>query len=181
MHNTPASIRLASLRDASSIARVHVESWRQAYRSILPDEILCQQKVLVRTAQWRTLIRETAPDAFVYVAERESKEVVGFAMAGPERTASLGFDGELWAIYVLGAAQRKGIGRSLMRAVGWRLLEQGARNMIVWVLETNPSRGFYEALGGRPACLRDYEVGGLKLREASYAWHDLASSVPGWK
>jgi hypothetical protein len=67
-----------------------------------------------------------------------------------------------------------GIGRQLTLALVNGMLQQGLHSMLVWVLVDNPSRGFYEALGGQPLGEADVEIGGAGLREVAYGWADLA-------
>jgi len=45
-------VRRAEPRDAPAVARVHVASWRQAYRGLLPQEYLDSLSVEARTTTW---------------------------------------------------------------------------------------------------------------------------------
>ena len=45
--------------------------------------------------------------------------------------------------------------------------------MLVWVLADNPSRHFYEALGGQYVSAKQIEIGGAMLDEVSYGWRDI--------
>jgi hypothetical protein len=49
--------------------------------------------------------------------------------------------------------------------------------MYVWVLKDNPSRGFYERMGGRPLTTAEIEIGGKTLTEVSYGWEDLSAAA----
>ncbi len=91
-------IREARLEDASAIARVHIDAWRETYQDVIPDSYLAQLSHVKRTKQWgQTLI-----DQRVYVA-LSGEEVVGFAQGGLSRSDAR--EGELYAIYVLQASQ----------------------------------------------------------------------------
>ena len=57
------------------------------------------------------------------------------------------YDGELYAIYLLGEHQGRGIGRRFVELVVAWLREQGHESMRVWVLEGNPAQRFYERHG----------------------------------
>jgi GNAT superfamily N-acetyltransferase len=98
--------------------------------------------------------------------------VVGFASGGPERTGDPLFRGDLLAIYLLQAYQGKGLGRLLIRAVVERLLGQDIGSLLVWVLAQNPSRRFYERLGGERVKERSIVLGGADLVEVAYGWRD---------
>ena len=79
----------------------------------------------------------------------------------------------MYAIYVLAQLQRRGIGARLTAAVVRRLVEQDIDSMLLWVLADNPSRGFYETLGGRRIREKATEVGGIEVIEVAYGWPDL--------
>ena len=49
--------------------------------------------------------------------------------------------------------------------------------MIVWVLQCNPARFFYEALGGKLVAHRHGSMGGAAIEEIGFAWEDARSLV----
>ncbi len=107
-------------------------------------------------------------------AEADGAEVVGFASGGRERAGETGFEGELYAIYVLDSAQRRGFGRELVRASVAGLRELGLGDMIIWVLRDNqPARAFYERLGGVYVRSQPITIGLATLEEVSYGWRRL--------
>jgi len=113
---------------------------------VLPDDFLASLSETNYTERWKRVISEGTSK--VVVAE-DGADVVGFASGGRERAGEPGYEGELYAIYVLDTAQRRGFGRELVRASVDRLRELGLRDMIIWVLRDNrPARDFYERLGG---------------------------------
>ena len=163
------SIRPAKAEDAGAIAHVHVESWKTTYSGIVPDAYLAGLDEMLRTKLWQEWL---AGDSLVLVAERHGK-VVGFANAGANREALEGCDAELYAIYLLQDAQRRGVGTRLLRAVAEALAERGYRGMAVWVLERTPARDFYERMGSHLATSKVIEIGGAKLMEVAYVWPEL--------
>jgi GNAT superfamily N-acetyltransferase len=167
-------IRPAQLADAFAIAGVHVASWREAYAGILPDDFLAGLTPEGREPMWQAILGEYRERHMVYVAERdEGGDIVGFASGGAERDGIPGYSAELFAIYVLQSAQGKGTGRQLAAAVARDLLAAGHESLLVWVLADNPSRGFYEALGGQYVTEKNIEIGGVTLVEVSYGWPDI--------
>jgi len=164
-------IRSANISDAPAIARVHVSSWRSTYQGLLPDDFLESLSEANYTERWKRVITEGTSK--VVVAE-DGAEVVGFASGGRERAGEQGFEGELYAIYVLDAAQRRGFGRELVRAMVEGLRELGLRNMIIWVLRDNgPAREFYQRLGGLYVRGQPITIGSATLEEVSYGWRRL--------
>jgi ribosomal protein S18 acetylase RimI-like enzyme len=164
-------VRQAAREDAAAIARVHVDTWRTAYRGLLPDDYLAALDEAGYAERWkRTLTDGTGR---VYVAE-DGRHTVGFASGGPERAGEDGFTGELYAIYVLQEAQGRGHGRRLVQAVAQGLREMGLPNMIVWVLRDNHNaRHFYERLGGVYVRSQPITIGSALLQEVSYGWKSL--------
>jgi ribosomal protein S18 acetylase RimI-like enzyme len=164
-------VRPAHVDDAAAIARVHVDSWRTTYRDLLPAEFLASLTESGYADRWQRVIGDGS--SRVYVVEEEG-EVVGFASGGRERAGETGFAGELYAIYVLEADQRRGHGRELVRAAVEGLREMGLRDMIIWVLRDNaPARRFYERLGGIYVRTQPITIGPATLEEVSYGWRNL--------
>jgi ribosomal protein S18 acetylase RimI-like enzyme len=164
-------IRPATLEDATAIARVHVASWQSTYRGMLPDEFLASLSETGYAERWKRVIGDGSSK--VYVAE-DGGEVVGFASGGRERAGETGYTGELYAIYVIDAAQRRGFGRELVRATVAGLRELGLDDMIIWVLRDNqPARSFYERLGGVYIRGQPITIGSVTLEEVSYGWRRL--------
>ena len=164
-------IRPAKLEDAPAIARVHVASWQSTYQGMLPEEFLESLSETGYAGRWKRVIGEGS--SRVYVAEHEG-EVVGFASGGRERAGETGYTGELYAIYVIDAAQRRGFGRELVRSTVAGLRELGLDDMIIWVLRDNqPARSFYERLGGAYVRAQPITIGSVTLEEVSYGWRRL--------
>jgi ribosomal protein S18 acetylase RimI-like enzyme len=166
--------RRARLSDAEAIGAVQVASWRTTYRGIVPADYLEGMTVEDHARRWGRLLARPGNLELTFVVEEEDR-VVGFAMGGSEREGDRRFPGELYAIYLLQGAQRRGYGRALAEAVAGALLERGMRSMLVWVLRDNWSaRRFYERLGG--VYIREHELdfgAGFTLQEVSYGWADL--------
>jgi ribosomal protein S18 acetylase RimI-like enzyme len=164
-------VRPAILDDAPAIARVHVASWRSTYRTILPGDFLESLTDAGYAERWKRFIGEGS--SRVYVVEHAG-EVVAFASGGRERAGETGYSGELYAIYVLDAFQRRGHGRELVKAVVVGLREMGLEDMIIWVLRDNePARNFYERLGGVYVRAQPITIGSVTLEEVSYGWRRL--------
>lgn len=171
-HPASSVVRLATPQDADAIARVHVASWRHTYADLMPASFLAGLSVTDDARRWRRTMTDVSRHLFVYVAERESEGIVGFAVGGPNHLHDDLYAGELQAIYLDPACERQGIGTLLVRAVAKRLADLGMPSMIVWVLAANPARRFYEALGGGSAGRRQLQLGGVWLDAVAYGWVD---------
>jgi GNAT superfamily N-acetyltransferase len=164
------TIREGNLQDAAAIAHVHVQSWKSTYPGIVPATYLDALQEAEQTEKWRQWFL-TAPMS-VFVAEDENG-IFGFANGGAVRGPVGEYDAELYAIYLLQAAQRQGAGRSLTQAIAAALHRKGFKRMLVWVLEQNPSAGFYRRLGAVPVARHVIELGGIELPELALGWPTL--------
>jgi hypothetical protein len=60
-----------------------------------------------------------------------------------------------------------------MQASGAYLAENGCRSAYLWVLRDNPSRWFYERLGGRPVAESMVRVGGRRVLQIAFVWDPI--------
>jgi GNAT superfamily N-acetyltransferase len=164
-------IRAATQQDASAIARVHVQSWLTTYAGIVPDEYLADFNEDDRVPVWQEWLTR---DLQVHVAELDG-EVVGFICGGQIREPLQGCDAELFAIYLIDQAQRRGVGTALLRKLAKSLRAKGFKGMTVWVLERNPAKHFYERAGAAFVTTKEIEIGGALLQEVAFAWPDLTT------
>jgi ribosomal protein S18 acetylase RimI-like enzyme len=164
------TIRPASARDAAGIARLDVETWRAAYAGVLSTRYLVGLSQWRREAGWRSVILHEPRD--VRVAADAGGAILGFGSCGPSR-GERGFVGEIFTLYVGPDWQNRGIGRRLLMALFRRLVATGRNSAILWVLRDNPSRFFYERLGGRQAARKSLDVGGAWVEALAYGWPDL--------
>ncbi|NJO42750.1 MAG: GNAT family N-acetyltransferase [Cyanobacteria bacterium CRU_2_1] len=166
-------IREACVDDASAIARVHVDSWRTTYRGIVPDDYLASLSFERRERNWQQLLSQpTERREFIYVAELEPGQVIGFATGGKERSNHPIYKGELYTIYLLQNYQRLRIGHQLTLAIKNQFAEANIYSMLVWVLADNSACHFYEALGGQKIGEQPITIGGATLKEIAYGWMD---------
>jgi len=166
-------IREAIPDDIPGIARVHVDTWRTAYGSIISAEYLVGLTYERSEVRWREHAFKENSGCLVYVAE-DAGRIVASASGGPQRDGMPGYDGELYGLYALKAYQRRGIGRELMQTIARRLAADGFKAMILWVLKDNlKARAFYEAMGGVLTGEKGTTIGGADLIEVAYGWADL--------
>ena len=129
---TMTLIREAAPRDAASIARVHVESWRNSYAGIIPDKVLLRLTVAEHEARWWRHALYRSRNHFVYVVDHPDDGVVGFGSGGGIRDRGLPFKGEVYTLYLLDDYHGKGIGKRLFQALAQRLVVEFGPTLIVW-------------------------------------------------
>ena len=174
------AVRRARPADAAQIAQVHVAAWRSAYPGILPEAFLARLSIPRQAAHYHGAIRAGVG---VYVATASGPDlgpaggaarIVGFVTGGPARARRRrrrhGGEGEVETLYVLDDWRDRGLGRRLMRAAAAHLAGAGCRSAFVWVLRDNPSRWFYERLGGKVVAESIIHVGGASVVQTAYAW-----------
>jgi GNAT superfamily N-acetyltransferase len=147
--------------------------WRTTYKGIFSGDLLDNLSVDKRAHSWRETLASPEPNSATLVACNADGNVVGFITGGAERTGRVGCEGELYAIYLLQFVQRRGLGRLLVQYFVRELRARGFGSMAVWVLAANPSRKFYEALGGQVVAEQQIERDGQSFTELAYGWQDL--------
>jgi GNAT superfamily N-acetyltransferase len=170
-------IRRASVGDEDGIARVHVDAWREAYAGIVPAEFLASLTYESRRAMWERVLGPDAAHQVVFVADVPGEGIVGFASGYAPPESSSPCVGQLMTLYVLRLWQGRGLGRTLFAAVVDGLGDLGAEQLTLWVLSDNPSRGFYERMGGRSGKTKTESIGGADIEEVEYVWDRLPSDL----
>jgi ribosomal protein S18 acetylase RimI-like enzyme len=171
-------IRRATRADASAIGRIHVETWQSAYSGLLPDMMLAQMSDVRQSAWWQRALADPAEARGIFVADDTEMGVVGFGSCGLLRERLNGVEGskfgEVYTLYVESDFQNQGLGRRLLDALFRQLRADGCDTAVIWMLEGNPTRFFYEGLGGTIVGRRREPFAGTAVDEVAYAWHDLS-------
>ena len=173
MTNLAHQIRLARQDDAAEVARVYIESWHDTYPGVLPTSLLRAMTTKGQTARWQASIRAQGREA-VLVAESNLHGIVGMASMGPVRDDGLGFNGEIYTLYVDPAFYGRGVGRALLKGAFSVLSKNGMSSCVIWAHARNHARFFYEAMGGRLIAERSARLMGETVPEAAYGWKTLA-------
>lgn len=163
-------IRTAKSSDAQGIATVHVETWQEAYKGIIPDAYLESLSVDAKEANWRHSLEDGKTQ--VLVAELNS-QLIGWIAFGPSRDDnSASESGEIEAIYVLADFWSTGVGKKLWLKAIDKLVEQGFTSVSLWVLTENiRAIDFYLKAGLLPESgrLKEIEISGKTLKEIRYS------------
>lgn len=157
-------VRDARAGEHHDIARIQLETWRTAYRRMLPARVLTQLDEEWLASHWHTAI--TAPPSVrhrVLVAFEQGGEthLVGFAAVGPadEQAAApqepAPPDGAHTAavtdLLVLPRWQRRGHGSRLLAACVDHWRADGFATAVAWAFETDTAtRGFLASAGWEP-------------------------------
>ncbi len=173
MSNLALQIRMARQEDAAEVARVYIESWHDTYPGVLPTALLRAMTPKGQTARWQASIRAQGCEA-VLVAESSRYGIVGMTSLGPARDDGLGFDGEIYALYVDPSFYGRGAGRALLKGAFTILRKNGMSSCVIWAHARNNARFFYEAMGGRLIAARAVKLMGETVPETAFGWKTLA-------
>ena len=172
MSDGALNLRLARPQDAVPLARIYVEAWQDTYAAILPHRLLANMSLGLHAARLERAIRKGA----VLVAEVRRRGVVGLAGFGAARDPSLGFDGEVYTLYVDPDFLGRGAGRALLHGAFGALETRAFHSCQIWSHAQNHACFFYEAMGGTRIAERRVMLGGQEVDEVAFGWKRLALS-----
>lgn len=159
-------VRRAKPADATALAEIFAESWRLAYRGIIPHGHL--ECLIGRRGEswWKKSIRSEAHLLVVEV----NRKVVGYASCGASRGNAV-YKGEIFELYVAPLYQGLGLGEFLFEACRSQLDKSGLDGLVVWALEDNDiASSFYWRRGGRAVARSSVNFGSARLGKIAYAW-----------
>jgi GNAT superfamily N-acetyltransferase len=168
--------RPATFADSPRVASLHTDSWRDAYRGIVPDVYLDGPIAEERANLWLARLASSDADRrHVLLAEGEEGLAAFVCVLLDEEP--------LWGacldnLHVLPTLRGHGLGRQLFsRAAQWVMSKEPGWPMHLWVFEANyRARHFYEALGGEVVELRFKQTpAGVKIASLRYVWQDLGA------
>ncbi|HWA62438.1 MAG TPA: GNAT family N-acetyltransferase [Caulobacteraceae bacterium] len=163
--------------DAAALGDVHVKSWRETYRGLLPEAYLAAMRPEIYAARWRRQLAGLNAGEVVLAVEG-AHGLVGYSagalLSGERRLAEC----EVFTLYLVKAAQGRGLGARLLGAMASTLQAAGAGSMVIWALSANRgARQFYVHLGGAEIAERPVQGWGGGLVETAYRWDDIARLV----
>ena len=149
--------------DRNKISSVYEQSWKTAYRGIVPDDYLDS----IPAGRWASKVDNPSWHTLVCL---EDGQIIGTSSFCESRFDVFEGYGEIISIYLLPEYVGKGCGRQLMERALSELRKQRYTKAFLWVLEeNNRARAFYEKIG---FVLSDKSIesniGGKDLKEVSY-------------
>jgi ribosomal protein S18 acetylase RimI-like enzyme len=172
-------LRDATESDCASIAQLHAESWRSAYRGMLSDEYLDTRAHAERAALWQARFSERAAKPFFAILAEIGAKLAGFACVFPNEHPVFG--SYVDNLHVAPQLARKGIGRHLLTAAGRRLIaDQTPGGVYLWVIEKNTNaRQFYSRVGAVEVGTEEFTMAdGGRVTEVRCYWPHPANLLP---
>ena len=177
------TIRPAQSGDALGVARVQIDTWRDAYVGVLPDDTLLDLDEMRAAVRWTRVAGSLRGPETLVVAVVEGG-VVGFCHGGagrrPLARASDRDDAtaEIYALYVDPSYQGLGLGRALLADVSRRLIAHGFDSLVLMTLAGNRhGRRFYDRIGGAAGDMVPSVVVGTPAEQVPYFWPDIERLV----
>ena len=174
MSSLALDIRLARQDDAADVAQVYISSWHDTYPGLLPEALLRAMTPKGQTTRWLAAIRAQAHEKILVADSRYG--IVGMTGFGPARDRALGYDGEIYTLYVEPGYFGLGIGRALMKQAFETFRADGVKRCMLWAHARNNARFFYEAMGGRLIAERETHLMGEACPEVGFGWNALKLS-----
>lgn len=109
----------------------------------------------------------------MYVAENEEGNVIGYAQA--RHAAYQAYETELDSIHIDEPYRGQQIGKRLMAALAHHLYEEGFGSLMLWVIQENRARHFYERLGGIEFDEKPMDLGKQPTTEIAYGYPDITT------
>ena len=161
------NIRRAEPNDIRQVSYIHVDTWRAAYRGIIDRNVLNNLSYGRSNDNLRRCFDKLSN--FFYVAEIDGI-ITGFATGGIQRDEDLLHDGEIYAMYILPRYQNRGIGSKLFLKMAEDFHHEKWHDFLVWCLEKNPAKDFYQRFGAKTQHKKRIRIGGRNLIEIGYVF-----------
>jgi GNAT superfamily N-acetyltransferase len=172
MDDLALQIRPAQSDDAADVAQVYIDSWHDTYPGVLPGPLLRAMTPDGQTARWETAIRAHGGETVLVADSRRG--IIGMTSLGAARDRELGFDGEVYTLYVDPSYYGNGVGRALLEGAFAVLGRNKMSSCVIWAHARNHARYFYEAMGGRLVAERMTHLMGEPCPEVAFGWKVLA-------
>jgi ribosomal protein S18 acetylase RimI-like enzyme len=168
-------IRPAIITDCSAIARVQVDSYLNAYAGIFPPSYFENFTYDEQADDWNSLIKTKDKGDVLLVAASDAATITGYCLAKIQKDVYPGYDAEIIALHVHPEYRRQGIGRNLLLKMKEELQNKGCQSIMLWTLQRNPIRSWYEKIGGILIGKKLHDVEGWEIIDVAYGWSQLAN------
>lgn len=149
--------------DRLAIGQVYVDSWRAAYRGLVPQAYLDG----LDARNWLGALDAPQQTNLLLL---DGDTIAGTCSCGPARIPEMAGWGEVVSLYLTPAYWGRGLGGTLLGAALDELAGKGHPSVYLWVLEGNRrAQAFYRRQGFAPSGARIRgEIGGQPVEEIQY-------------
>lgn len=162
-------IRNIRREDIPDIVDIKINGWKNAYKGIISDEVLnsMNKEQIIKKIE-----KKYTESGFAVAILNEI--IVGFCnyIDSNKYTQDMAdIDSEILALYVKPELKYNGIGTKLFNYVLNEFREKNKSKMILWCLKENePSKKFYEKMGGKILTTREFKIENEKYTEIGYVY-----------
>lgn len=154
--------------DRHAISRIYEESWKYAYRGIIPQEYLDT----IPAGKWAAVFDRPGWQTLVCL---DDGKYIGTCSFGQSRFEQFPDCGEIFSLYLLPEYMGKAYGKRLLESALSELKARGFSEIFLWTLDENVrAKNFYARAGFLPT--EDYlhdNIGGKTLRELRFVYKIL--------
>lgn len=170
-------IRKAKPDDAYWITYVNAHTRYTTYKWLVPEKLLQTKidSIDEKTGKVREFIERG--NNYLVVENIETKDIVWMSIYWPSRNEDYPNSWEIYAIYILREYQKLWLGKKLFFAWINELINLWYNDMIINVLEWNPTIDFYKKYGGTVVWERYDQFGKALLKENILFFEDIKSIV----
>lgn len=168
-----ASVRPAGTADVDEIARIQIQTWRQAYSSVMPARVLDALDAADVAGLWRSAITEPPSEHHHLLVALEQDTIVGFTAITPAEVGDPDDTGAITILLVEPRFGRRGHGSRLLAAAVEHLREDGLARAVTWTLVKDAaSQNFFRSAGwdadgaARALKMAESEVDEIRLHAA---------------
>ncbi|MDI9858404.1 GNAT family N-acetyltransferase [Flectobacillus roseus] len=145
------NLKIATIEDIPLIQSIAEQTWRPTYGDILTEEQTLFMLDMMYSSE--SLTRQFEKNTFIVAYEGDTP--LGFAGFEPKDDGVM----KLHKLYMLPAAQGKGIGKLLIQEVAKYAEQQGLKYVYLNVNRNNKAIGFYEKQGFKIIKEEDINIG----------------------
>lgn len=164
-------IRLAKDDDIKSIARIHIDNWKNIYRDIFPLDYLDGLNYNDAEKEWMKYLEQE--DAFIYIAASEENIVSGFAACKMDTETPC--SGKLDSLHVNEPNRGQGIAKQLILTIANHFQSRQINSMMLWAVETNEHAiSIYKHLGAKVYKHEIRHFDWVPVRQVGLIWNDIS-------
>ena len=170
-------VRKAKPNDAYGITYVNAHTRYTTYKWLIPEKLLQTRidSIDEKTEKVREFIERG--NNYLIVENLDSNEIVWMSIYWPSRNEKYANSWEIYAIYILQEYQKLWLGKKLFFAWINELINLWYNDMIINVLEWNPTIDFYKKYGWTIVWERYDQFGKVMLKEFVLFFKDIKSIV----
>ena len=164
------SIRKATEKDCSTIAKIRIDNWRTTYKGLLPQSFLDELDYEKETNAWLNFPKNDVSN--VFVATNENNDILGFVGIKPfDNEATIG---EIYALHTAQQFRGKGAGKALIHHSVQFFKTLQMNEMRLWVVVGNDTAiDIYQHLGAKTYTERIEVINNTDVPEIGMKWDNL--------